>query len=79
MMAKQKKLSNDSEAHLGALGVHYKSSELFDGPNLSVTGLRNQDYRWKVKFKDSGREVFCMSLGEAVKAIRATIEPVKQV
>lgn len=74
-MPKPQKLSNDAESQLGGLGAHHKGFELYDGLDFSVQGLKDQDYRWKLTFKETGRVVMCMSLGEAVKAVRAAIDP----
>lgn len=75
-MAQPKKLSSNSEAHLAALQMFPKGFEFYDGPRFSLRGLRNDDYRWEVTFKESGEKRKCSSMVEAVQFIeKSCLEP----
>ena len=69
-MPKQKRVSNDTEVHLGILGIKPTGFERFESAEVLIEGLKGQDYRWRLTFKKTRRVVNLSSLVEAVGILR---------
>lgn len=70
--AKPKKPYKDSESQLLLLGIRNKGFERYEGTEALIEGLKSEDFRWKVTFKNTGQEVKCSTLVECVNLIKAT-------
>lgn len=49
-MPKQKRLPNDTEAHLGLLGIHPTGYEKYESATVTIEGVKDGDYRMEVDF-----------------------------